>query len=46
MREIVDFIARVLDRPDDEGLLDKVRAEVETLCRRFPHYPARWSDRD
>jgi glycine hydroxymethyltransferase len=46
MAEIVDFIARVLERPDDEGLLATVRAEVEVLCRRFPHYPARWSDRD
>ena len=46
MAKIVDFIARALDAPDDAAELAKVRGEVEDLCRGFPHYPARWSDRD
>jgi glycine hydroxymethyltransferase len=46
MDRIVDFIARALEAPDDEGSLKTIRGEVEELCRNFPHYPARWSDRD
>jgi glycine hydroxymethyltransferase len=46
MAEIAQLIARVLDRPDDEATLAAVRADVETLCRRYPLYPSRWSDRD
>jgi len=46
MARIVDFIARVLEAPDDEAVVSKVRSEVEDLCRNFPHYPTRWSDRD
>jgi hypothetical protein len=34
----------VLARPGDVEELDRVRAEVETLCRRFPLYPARWDE--
>ena len=44
MAEIARFIARVLESPDDEAVLDAVRAEVEQLCRRFPMYPGRWDD--
>jgi glycine/serine hydroxymethyltransferase len=36
----------VLERPDDEGEIAAVRAEVEALCRRFPLYPSRWTDKD
>ncbi|MEB2325124.1 MAG: serine hydroxymethyltransferase [Sorangiineae bacterium] len=44
MAQIAGFLARVLERPDDDALLAAVRHEVETLCRRFPLYPTRWSD--
>jgi glycine hydroxymethyltransferase len=33
------LIARALATPDDDGALAIVRAEVETLCRKFPLYP-------
>jgi glycine hydroxymethyltransferase len=36
---IADLIARALEAPDDERVLDAVRAEVEALCHRFPLYP-------
>jgi glycine/serine hydroxymethyltransferase len=45
MEEIAGFIARVLEHPGDVEALDEVRADVETLCRRFPLYPDRWDDR-
>ena len=38
---IAEFIARVLASPDDTNVLAKVKAEVETLCRKFPLYPER-----
>ncbi len=44
MREIAGLIARVLDRPGDVEELDRVRGEVEALCRGFPLYSERWSD--
>jgi glycine hydroxymethyltransferase len=44
MAEIARLIARVLAHPGDVEELDRVRAEVETLCRRFPLYPSRWDD--
>jgi len=44
MDRIAGLLARVLERPGDVDELDRVRAEVETLCRRFPLYPARWND--
>ena len=44
MVEIAGFIARVLDNPGDVDHLDQIRRDVETLCRRFPLYPDRWSD--
>jgi glycine hydroxymethyltransferase len=34
-----DLIARALKTPDDDHALGMVRAEVETLCRKFPLYP-------
>jgi len=34
-----DLIARALRAPDDDGALAMIRAEVETLCRKFPLYP-------
>jgi glycine hydroxymethyltransferase len=39
MDVIADLIARVLQSPDDDATLGRVRAEVEALCRRFPLYP-------
>jgi glycine hydroxymethyltransferase len=46
MDEIAALIARVLAHPGDVDELDRVRVEVETLCRRFPLYAARWNERD
>ncbi len=45
MREIAEFMVRVLDSPGDVEELDRIRADVERLCRRFPLYPDRWDDR-
>jgi glycine hydroxymethyltransferase len=44
MEHVAEWIARVLDRPDDDTVLAGVRSEVEALCRQFPLYPAHWSD--
>jgi glycine hydroxymethyltransferase len=41
MDQIGEFIARVLDAPNDERVLGMVKTEVERLCRRFPLYPER-----
>ena len=38
MEKIAEFIRRVLQHPSDESLLENVRRDVETLCRRFPLY--------
>ena len=46
MKQVADFIARVLEQPEDEGVLEGIHVEVEALCRRFPLYSDRWSDRD
>jgi glycine hydroxymethyltransferase len=46
MARVVEFVVRVLDKPDDVNTLDEVRAEVESLCRKFPLYEDRWNDRD
>ena len=46
MKQVADFIARVLEQPEDEGVLAGIQVEVEALCRRFPLYSDRWSDRD
>jgi glycine hydroxymethyltransferase len=45
MDVIAGLLARVLEHPGDVDELDRVRAEVETFCRRFPLYPGRWNDR-
>src|SRR5215208_5491498 len=39
MDVIGDLIARALQAPDDDRALGVVRAEVESLCRKFPLYP-------
>jgi glycine hydroxymethyltransferase len=44
MKEIAGLIGRVLAHPGELEELDRVRADVETLCRRFPLYPERWSE--
>jgi glycine hydroxymethyltransferase len=36
---IAEFITRALASPDDDAVLSRVKAEVETLCRKFPLYP-------
>jgi glycine hydroxymethyltransferase len=38
---IAELIARVLQSPEDDAALGRVRGEVEALCRRFPLYPER-----
>jgi glycine hydroxymethyltransferase len=44
MAVIAGLIARALDRPGDVEELDRIREDVELLCRRFPLYPDRWDD--
>ena len=44
MAEIARFIERVLCDPGDVDELDAVRADVETLCRRFPLYESHWTE--
>jgi glycine hydroxymethyltransferase len=39
MEIVGELITRVLKTPEDEGALAMIRAEVETLCRKFPLYP-------
>jgi glycine hydroxymethyltransferase len=39
MDRIAELIARVLARPEDEGTIAAVKADVEALCRSFPLYP-------
>ena len=41
MELIGDLISRVLAAPEEDRVLSMVRAEVETLCRKFPLYPER-----
>ena len=41
MELIGELISRVLAAPDDSGVHGMVRAEVESLCRKFPLYPER-----
>jgi glycine hydroxymethyltransferase len=38
---IADYITRVLASPEDSGVQSTVKAEIETLCRKFPLYPER-----
>jgi glycine hydroxymethyltransferase len=40
MEAIAGYISRVLSAPDDEAVLAAVRDDVESLCRRYPLYPA------
>ena len=44
MAAIAGLIARALERPGDVDELDRIREDVELLCRRFPLYPDRWAD--
>ncbi len=46
MDQIAGFIARILERPADAAGVAEVRTEVEALCRRYPLYPSRWSEKD
>jgi glycine hydroxymethyltransferase len=39
MDRIAEFIARVLASPEDASVLERVKVEVEALCRKFPLYP-------
>jgi len=41
MDVIAELIARSLTSPGNDNALSAVRAEVETLCRKFPLYPDR-----
>jgi glycine hydroxymethyltransferase len=38
---IAEYITRVLASPEDGAALAAVKAEIETLCRKFPLYPER-----
>jgi glycine hydroxymethyltransferase len=38
VRQLTHWIADVLDHMGDESVVDRVRAEVEKICRRFPVY--------
>ena len=38
--QIAHLIADVLDAPNDEAVLERVRGEVSALCRKFPVYGA------
>jgi glycine hydroxymethyltransferase len=46
MDEIADLIARALEHPGDVDGLDRIRADVEILTRRFPLYASRYRERD
>jgi glycine hydroxymethyltransferase len=39
MDTIAELFARALKTPEDDRALGMIRAEVETLCRKFPLYP-------
>jgi len=39
MELIGEFITRALKSPEDDRVLESIRVEVETLCRKFPLYP-------
>jgi glycine hydroxymethyltransferase len=41
MEQVGDLIVRALATPNDDGALSMVKAEVETLCARFPLYRGR-----
>ncbi len=42
MAIVADLVARTLTAPDDAGVAEAVRREVEALCDRFPLYADRW----
>ncbi len=44
MEIIAEFIHRVLQNPGDVEELDRVKMDVEILCRKFPLYPTRWRE--
>ncbi len=46
MQAVGDWVARVLEAPEDAAVLRAVRAEVEALCGRFPLYEDRWRRAD
>ncbi len=46
MGQISEFVARVLENPEDEANLDGIRTEVAELCRKFPLYTERWNETD
>ena len=39
METVGDLIIRALKTPEDDRALGMIRAEVESLCRKFPLYP-------
>jgi glycine hydroxymethyltransferase len=39
METIGELITRALETPEDDRALAMIRAEVESLCRKFPLYP-------
>jgi glycine hydroxymethyltransferase len=45
MKQIGDFIVRVLNHVTDEQVLQTIGGEVGELCRKFPVYPRRLSGR-
>ena len=38
--EVAHLIADVLDAPNDEAVLARVRSEVSVLCKKYPVYGA------
>ena len=38
--EVAHLIADVLDAPNDEAVLERVRKDVSALCKKFPVYGA------
>ncbi len=41
LTQIGHWITEIIAAPEDTGLQDRIRAEVNTLCARFPLYPDR-----
>ena len=39
MKQIAEWIAKIIDHPTDASLRSKIKQEVEDLCRQFPLYP-------
>ena len=37
---VAHLIADVLDAPEDQAVIERVRNEVSTLCKKFPVYGA------